>query len=205
MKPPKETHRTWEKSSWWGYQLFSIPRSSSFKVALALGRAPLSSPPSSGLANVLEKGKDQGLRKVGRHPLLLGKRARLFNNIAYGGLDENSGGTLAEKIVQELGKSESIARVELNLRQKEGSVEKGSRGRKRRFLRMARGNRVEEVGGRNLEAEKKENPETFLRFLMGCTKGSNTDCVDRLSVPCHHSSLSSPKERRGWKFFRILK
>ena len=184
MKPPEETHRTWEKSSWWGYQLFSIPRSSSFKVARGLGRAPLSRPPSSGLAKVLEKGKDQGLRKVGRHPLLLllEKRARLFNNISSN----------ADNMMKELSKSESISRVELNLREKEGAVEKGRSGRKRRFLRMARSG-VEEVGERKLERQKKENIETFLRQLV------------RLFVPCHQSFLSCPQGGRRCKIIRILK
>ena len=181
MKPPEETHRTWEKSSWWGYQLFSIPRSSSFKVALALGRAPLSSPPTFGLAKVLEMGKDQGLRKDERHPLLLllEKRARLFNNISSN----------ADNMMKELSKSESISRVELNLREKEGAVEKGRSGRKRRFLRMARSG-VEE---RKLERQKKENIETFLRQLV------------RLFVPCHQSFLSCPQGGRRCKIIRILK
>ena len=193
MKPPEETHRTWEKSSWWwGYQLFSIPRSSSFKVARGLGRAPLSRPPSSGLAKVLEKGKDQGLRKVGRHPLLLllEKRARLFNNISSN----------ADNMMKELSKSESISRVELNLREKEGAVEKGRSGRKRRFLRMARSG-VEEVGERKLERQKKKNTETFLRLLVA----SKTHCVERLSVPFHQSFLSCPQGRRRCKIIRILK
>ena len=192
MKPPEETHRTWEKSSWWGYQLFSIPRSSSFKVALALGRAPLSSPPTFGLAKVLEMGKDQGLRKDERHPLLLllEKRARLFNNISSN----------ADNMMKELSKSESISRVELNLREKEGAVEKGRSGRKRRFLRMARSG-VEEVGERKLERQKKKNTETFLRLLVA----SKTHCVERLSVPFHQSFLSCPQGRRRCKIIRILK
>ena len=182
----------WEKSSWWEYQLFSIPRSSSFRVALALGRAPLSSPPTFGLAKVLEMGKDQGLRKDERHPLLLllEKRARLFNNISSN----------ADNMMKELSKSESISRVELNLREKEGAVEKGRSGRKRRFLRMARSG-VEEVGERKLERQKKKNTKTFLRLLVA----SKTHCVERLSVPCHQSFLSCPQGRRRCKIIRILK
>ena len=120
--------------------------------------------------------------------LLLEKRARLFNNISSN----------ADNMMKELSKSESISRAELNLREKEGAVEKGRSGHKRRFLRMARSG-VEEVGERKLERQKKKNTETFLRLLVG------SHCVERLSVPCHQSFLSCPQGRRRCKIIRILK
>ena len=75
-----------EKPSW-EYQHASIPPRCSFKAALGLETALLSSPSTS--AKVLGERKEERWRKIGRHSLLLEKRGKLFKNTANMGLQEN--------------------------------------------------------------------------------------------------------------------
>ena len=181
------------------YQLESTPLSSSFEAVLGLKSASLSSPVASALSKVLEeKEEDDWWRKGGRHPLLLQKRERLFDDVANMGSKENLALKLTDRFLKE---SQPISREE-NFDEKQ-VVEKGTKGQMRRFLRMAK------RGDQGERKKTERNTATFLRLMLGCTRGSSKkkwECVERLSsTPCNQIFLSCPKARRGSKIFRILK